>query len=75
MKDPTFYEFLPAETFGRERTIYVDRFTGRDTIRYYLERAGITDEKIIDALLRRVKSSRGPFTWERLIEEARRLMT
>ncbi|WP_081482824.1 homocitrate synthase [Pyrococcus sp. ST04] len=75
IKDPTFYEFLPAETFGRERTIYVDRFAGRATIRYYLEKAGIRDDRIVDELLRKVKSSREPFTWERLIEEARRLMT
>ncbi|WP_455566852.1 homocitrate synthase [Pyrococcus furiosus] len=75
IKDPTFYEFLPAETFGRERRIYLDRFAGRDTIRFYLRKAGIENENIVEELLRRVKESREPYTWEKLIEEARRLAT
>ncbi len=75
VRDPSFYEFLPAETFGRERTIYVDRFAGRETIRFHLSRFGIHDEEIIEELLRRVKASRRPFTPEMLAEEARRMMT
>ncbi|WP_083811645.1 homocitrate synthase [Pyrococcus sp. NA2] len=73
LKDPRFYEFLPAEVFGRERTIYVDRYAGKDTIRYYLEKFGIRDDEIVNKVLRKVKSSREPFTWDRLVEEARRL--
>ncbi|CAB49358.1 homocitrate synthase [Pyrococcus abyssi] len=73
LKDPRFYEFLPAEVFGRERTIYVDRYAGKDTIRYYLEKFGIRDHGIVTSLLRKVKSSREPFTWEKLLEEARRV--
>ncbi len=75
VRDPSFYEFLPAETFGRERVIYVDRFAGRDTIRFHLRRFGIEDEGVVEALLRKVKSSRRPFTPEALAEEARRMMT
>ncbi|ALV62699.1 Homocitrate synthase [Thermococcus sp. 2319x1] len=75
VRDPSFYEFLPPETFGRERTIYVDRFAGKDTIRFHLCRFGIHDEGIIEELLRRVKASRRPFTPEMLAEEARRMMT
>lgn len=75
VRDPSFYEFLPAETFGRERTIYVDRFAGRETIRFHLSRFGIHDEEIVEELLRRVKASRRPFTPEMLAEEARRMMT
>lgn len=75
LKDPRFYEFLPAEVFGRERTIYVDRFAGKDTIRYYLQKLGINDEEFVKVLLKRVKSSREPFTWDKFIEEVRRLKT
>ena len=75
VRDPAFYEFLPAETFGRERRIYVDRFAGRETIRFHLRRFGIDNDEVVEALLRRVKSSRRPFTPEALAEEARRMMT
>ncbi|MCD6372645.1 MAG: homocitrate synthase [Thermococcus sp.] len=75
VRDPSFYEFLPAETFGRERRIYVDRFAGRETIRFHLRRFGIEDDGVVEALLRKVKSSRRPFTPEALAEEARRMMT
>ncbi len=73
VKDPAFYEFLPAELFGRERSIYLDKYAGRDSIRFYLERMGIRDEKITRKLLSIVKSSQGAFTPERLLEEARRM--
>lgn len=75
VRDPTFYEFLPAEAFGRERVIYVDRFAGRDTIKFHLRRFGIEpDNEVVEALLRRIKESRRPFTPETLAEEARRMM-
>ncbi|GAB6101772.1 homocitrate synthase [Thermococcus atlanticus] len=73
IKDPSFYEFLPAEVFGRERTIYLDKYAGRDSIRFYLERMGIRDDRITERLLGIVKSSQEVFTQERLLEEARKM--
>ncbi|WP_346766027.1 homocitrate synthase [Thermococcus sp. M39] len=73
VKDPRFYEFLPAEIFGRERAIYLDKYAGRDSIRFYLEKIGIRDEEITEKLLSIVKNSQEVFTPERLLEEARKM--
>ncbi len=73
IKDPRFYEFLPAEIFGRERVIYLDKYAGRDSIKFYLEKMGIRDEGITEKLLSIVKNSQGVFTPERLLEEARKM--
>ncbi|MBO8173787.1 MAG: homocitrate synthase [Thermococcus sp.] len=73
VKDPRFYEFLPAEIFGRERAIYLDKYAGRDSIRFYLEKMGIKDEEITEKLLSIVKNSQKVFTPERLLEEARKM--
>ncbi|MDK2983316.1 MAG: hypothetical protein PWP19_794 [Thermococcaceae archaeon] len=74
IKDPSFYEFLPAEVFGRERSIHIDKYAGRDSIRFYLEKAGIKDEngEVVEKLLDVVKNSRKSFTPEELLGEARR---
>jgi len=73
IKDPRFYEFLPAELFGRKREIYLDKYAGKDSIRFYLERTGIRDEKLTEKLLSIVKTSQEVFTPERLLEEARKI--
>lgn len=73
IKDPSFYEFLPAEVFGRKRSIHIDKYAGRDSIRFYLEKAGIKDEngEVVEKLLDVVKNSRKSFTPEELLGEAR----
>ena len=73
VKDPRFYEFLPAEIFGRKRAIYLDKYAGRDSIRFYLEKMGIRDERITEKLLSIVKNSQEVFTPEKLLEEARKM--
>lgn len=73
IKDPLFYEFLPAELFGRKREIYLDKYAGKDSIRFYLRQTGIEDDKLAEKLLGLLKTSQEPFTVERLFEEARKL--
>jgi len=73
VKDPSFYEFMPAEMFGRERKIYVDKYAGRATVEYYLNRAGLKNGKVVKELLARIKSSGRVYTPAMLVEEARKI--
>ncbi len=73
IRDPYFYEFLPPEFFGRNREIFVDKYAGRASLEHYLHRVGIRNEKVVEKLLRRIKSSNMAYTPEMIVEEAKRI--
>ncbi len=73
VQDPSFYEFLPAEAFGRTREIFVDKYAGRASVEYHLLRAGIRNERVVKALLKKIKSSGAVYTPQMLVEEARKI--
>ncbi len=74
VENPNSYEFMPAEKFGRERKIFLDRYSGRDSVKYHLNRNGIpANEKIVSNLLQSIKNSSRAYTQERLISEAKKL--
>ncbi len=72
LKDPGFYEFIPAERFGREREIYIDKYAGRASVEYYLRKMGM-NPGLAERLLKKIKSSSRAYTVGMLVEEAKKL--
>ncbi len=74
VENPGSYEFMPAEKFGRERKIFLDSYSGKDSVKYHLNRNDITtNEKIVSNLLKSIKNSSGAYTQEKLISKAKKL--
>ncbi len=52
------YSGVPAHVFGMEQTIDIGPMSGKSNVVYWLERRGLpADEKIVDAVFQRAKSS------------------
>jgi len=58
LADPSTYEFMPPETFGRSRDYVIDKYTGKHALRDRFERLGVKlSETELDQILARIKAN------------------
>ncbi len=70
IEDPNTYEFMPAEDLGRKREVHLDMYSGKDSVKHYLEKKGIkADDKTVKKILASLKSSSGQFDLKKLISK------
>ncbi len=60
LKDPSTYEAFPPELLKRERSIVIDKFTGRSAVRARLRQLGLDpDEKCLKKVVAAIKADAG----------------
>jgi len=58
LNDPSTYEFMPPETFGRSRDYVIDKYTGKHALKDRFEKLGVklTDAEL-DQVLAKIKAN------------------
>jgi 2-isopropylmalate synthase len=58
LSDPSTYEFMPPETFGRSRDYVIDKYTGKHAVRDRLEKLGVKLNDIeLEQILAKIKAN------------------
>ncbi|WP_410545798.1 homocitrate synthase [Acidianus sp.] len=58
LNDPRTYEFMPPETFGRNRDYVIDKYTGKHALKDRFERLGVSlSEEELEQVLAKIKSN------------------
>ncbi|WP_369611675.1 homocitrate synthase [Sulfurisphaera javensis] len=58
LNDPSTYEFMPPETFGRSRDYVIDKYTGKHALKDRFEKLGVKLSDIeLDQVLAKIKSN------------------